>query len=137
MARTDYEAVQAVIEVDTTLIPTATEMEPFITVANQLVTEFCTGTAGPATAYTTARLAEIERWLAAHFYAIRDPRVASEAAGPVSASYQSQVGLGLDLTHYGQQAKLLDTNGGLAAHDAATKRGTSRRPVLFWLGNVR
>ena len=88
MARTTKAYIATIIELDDSIVPNDAAMEPFITVANELVTEVCTGDAGPTTAYTASRLELIERWLAAHFYAIRDPRVSSEGAGGVSASYE-------------------------------------------------
>jgi len=123
--RTTADQVKAVIEVDTTSVP---DLTPFITAANELVTECCAD-AG----YTDARLALIETWLAAHFYAIRDPRYASENAG-VSASYQYQVGLNLAVTTYGQQAMLLDTVGGLAALSKRAEKGIKKKVGVAWLG---
>lgn len=134
MARTTKAYIATIIELDVSIVPNDAAMEPFITVANELVTEVCTGDSGPATAYTDARLELIERWLAAHFYAIRDPRVANESAGGVSASYESRVDLGLNLTRYGQMAMMLDTNGGLAKLDVDIKKGKPHVGV-FWPGD--
>jgi hypothetical protein len=105
-------------------------LSPFIEAANQLVTDCCDG-AG----YASAKLELIERWLAAHFYAIRDPRVADERAGAVSASYMHRVGLHLAQTTYGQQAMLLDTAGGLALLNGRVTAG--RAPFVAgvaWAG---
>mgnify|MGYP007061974533 CR=1 FL=1 len=132
MARTTRSNVGEIIELDASVIPNDAAMLPFITVANELVTELCTGSKGPTPVYSAARLELIERWLAAHFYTNRDPRAASESAG-VSVSYQSQVGLGLDTSHYGQTAMRLDTNGGLAGLNEDTKKGKPRVKVS-WLG---
>lgn len=65
----------------------------------------------------TALLTEIEKWLAAHFVAIFDPRVKSESVGGEwQASYQiGKEGAGLKATVYGQQAIMLDTSGTLAS----------------------
>lgn len=102
--RTTPELVSGIIEVDG-----AIDLAPFISVASELVTEFCTGKG-----YTVERMELIERWLSAHFYTNRDPRPTREEAGPVSATYQSKVDLNLYTSHYGQTAMLLDTAGGLA-----------------------
>ena len=135
MARTTATQVKDIIETDPSIIAVDADLDPFILVANELVTEVCTGTNGPTTAYTATRLELIERWLAAHFYAIRDPRATSESAG-VSASYESAVDLGMSLTRYGQQARLLDTNGGLSRLDAQIKRGAARKVSLSWIGTT-
>lgn len=132
MPRTTDILVKGVIEVDVDI-----PLTPFIEVSNELVTEVCVPfTNGDGSAYYSAtRLELIERWLAAHFYAIRDPRLSHESAGSVSASYQNRVDLGLDQTTYGQQAKLLDTKGGLASLDISTKKG--RRTIgVYWLGST-
>lgn len=131
--RTNRTAIAGIIEVDEVIVPNDAAMEPFIMVANQLVTECCTGTKGPTTPYGDARLEVIERWLAAHFYAQRDPRFTNEGADGVSAGYQSSVALGFDNTHYGQMAMRMDTNGGLAALNEDTKKGKVRIGAT-WLG---
>lgn len=131
--RTSRAAIAGVIEVDESIVPDDDAMEPFIVAANQLVTEFCTGTKGPTTAYSDARLELIERWLAAHFYAQRDPRFSNEGAGGVSVGYQNKIDLGFDNTHHGQMAMRLDTNGGLAGLNADAKKGKVRIGAT-WLG---
>jgi len=129
--RTTYAAVAKIIEVDLTI---TTDLVPFIEAANQLVTDVC-GNYDSDDQYDAGKLELIERWLAAHFYAIRDPRAKSEHAGPVGAGYQSKVDLGLDVTHYGQMAKRLDTVGGLAELDERLKKGKRIiTPSLTWLG---
>ena len=132
MARTTRAQVATIIELDSTLIPDDDALSPFVDVATELVTECCTGDAGPDTAYSDTRLELIERWLTAHFYAVRDPRVVSERAGSVSATYQSSIGLGFDTSHYGQTAMRLDTNGGLARLNNGAKKGGAISGV--WLG---
>ena len=134
MPRTTAAQVKAIIETDSSIIVVDADLDPFILVANELVTELCTGTAGPTTAYTSTRLELIERWLAAHFYCVRDPRTTNESAG-VSVGYESKVDLGLALSRYGQQAKLLDTHGGLATLDEQTKKGTTRTGSVSWRGS--
>lgn len=101
----------------------------YITTANELVTELC-----EPVGYTEARLELIELWLAAHFYAVRDVRAASESAGPVSETKQFRLGLVLQVTMYGQQALALDTAGALAALSKATEEGKPRRVSVTWLG---
>ena len=105
MARVTDAEVREIIEIDSSI----TDLTPFITPANLIVTKECTDSSLDA-----AQLKEIERWLAAHFVAIRDMRSAREQAGQVSIGYQWKLGLNLQVTMYGQQAIMLDTSGALA-----------------------
>jgi len=122
MNRVTEEQVKQIIEVEEGAI-----LEPFITTANELVTEFCVGQG-----YTDARLALIELWLAAHFYTIRDPRMASEGAGGISVSSQGRTDMGLDSSLYGQHAIVLDTAGGLRNLQKGRKKIS-----MTWLGTVK
>lgn len=137
MPRTDATQVGAVIELDDSIV-----LDPFINAANELVTEACapltvtdpvTGTV--SLAYSDVRLAMIETWLAAHFYAMRDPRMTSVAPTGLSVSYENRVDLGFNLSRYGQQAMRLDTRGGLAALDAKIKKGGKGKLGFYWLGS--
>lgn len=121
MARTTAELIAAIIEWDVSI-----GLDPFIAAANSLVDEIAV-----ESGHDEARLTLIETWLAAHFYAMRDPRVTAEGAGPVNASYQSAVATGLKTSHYGQMAMTLDTSGLLAAMSESRKRVAS----VSWLGN--
>jgi hypothetical protein len=70
-------------------------------------------------------LTEIEKWLSAHFLAIRDQRVESEAVGGEwQVRYQGTTGMGLQATTYGQMALTLDTSGSLATMNAGLKVAT-------------
>lgn len=130
MTRTTSEAVAGIIEVDESI-----SIAPFIETASVLVTDCCTGTAGPATPYSDERLELIERWLAAHFYAVRDRRPAFEQAGPVSAKYENFVDAGLASTMYGTQVMLIDTNGGLAVLSKQASDGKKRQAGVYWMGS--
>lgn len=94
--------------IDTTL--TDEEISPFIAAAVALVDD-----ALLSENYGGALLKEITRYLAAHFVAIRDPRVTQEKLGDAQAKYEGTTGMGLNHTAYGQQAMILDTHGVLAA----------------------
>lgn len=131
MPRTTDALVQEVIEVDTVGVPSLT---PFITAAHMMLNSVV-----PEELRVEENLTIAETWLAAHFYAVRDKQVASEAAGPVSASYQYKVDLNLASTMYGQQAMLLEMTGKLA--DWNREVGAKPEPVkakkafaAFWLG---
>ncbi len=125
MARTDATEIGGIIEVDSNITLT-----PFIKVANALVTECCTDLTDD---YTDAHLIDIETWLAAHFYTVRDMRRESEKAGPVAEKFQSKVALGFSTSHYGQMAMRLDWHGGLARLDKKILQG-KKTPSLSWVG---
>lgn len=118
--RTDSTSVGGIIEVDDSI-----DLDPFIETANALVTEICA-----PLGYNEVRLELIERWLSAHFYAIRDPRARSEQAGDVQESFQFKIDLGLNQTRYGQMALQLDTKGGLKN----LNENSGVKPGLFWGG---
>lgn len=108
-------------------------LTPFIEAASQLVERACTIAVDEegAAYYTDAELEMIERWLSAHFYQVAVTPVDSERAGSVGVGYRSKVDLGLNLTHYGQQAMMLDTAGGLKALNDQTGGFTAG---MTWLG---
>jgi len=119
--RTTALDVGAIIEVDPAIVLT-----PFIAIASALVDQIA-----DESGHDAGRLLLIETWLAAHFYTNRDPRTTSEKAGPVSASYQSAVALGLATSHYGQTAMILDTSGLLMS----LSKG-KRKVGVHWLGRT-
>jgi hypothetical protein len=78
--------------------------------------------------YTTSQKELIERWLAAHFYSIYDPRSKTESVRGVGATVEDlKVDLRLNLTKYGQMAMSLDTSGSLAAYN--NELGVVRKPL--------
>jgi len=124
--RTTQVAVEAIVSNDD-----STDLTPFIEAANSMV-DACCLTAG----YTDAKLELIERWLSAHFFCILAPRASEEAAGAVRERFESKVDLGLDVTRYGQQAKRLDTAGGLALQDRLANEGKAAYvATISFLGN--
>lgn len=134
MARVTATEVQEIVETD------GSGLTPYITWANLLVTAVC----APALAadkvtplYSDPWLKEIERLLAAHFYCVYDPRAQRERVAVLTFEAQSKVDLCLDVTHYGQQAKVMDINGGLARLDAMAKGGKGLIKVngqAIWMG---
>lgn len=66
---------------------------------------------------STARLDQIEIFLAAHFTAIANERGGLKSTETLNAKdeYFGDYGRGLNSTRYGQQAQILDTSGILAA----------------------
>lgn len=131
MARTTAELVGGVIEVDSVAVPSLT---PFIAAASALVTRVCEPEYDLTNDDDIELLTQIETWLAAHFYGIRDNRVASEGVGPVNASYQHRLGLVLAVTMHGQTAMSLDTSGALAAYSKQLEQGKNQRVGVSWLG---
>lgn len=105
---------------------TGSQLDPFITVANLIVTEKL-GNSGLG----NSLLKEIERWLSAHFIYISNPAysssqknakgvIVSERTGESSVTYSDvakniyrNLGL-LSSTTYGQQAITIDLTGTLA-----------------------
>jgi hypothetical protein len=128
MARINEADVQAIMSVKSSI----TDLSPFIAAASSLVTEKCVGVG-----YDDDRLALIETWLAAHFVAIRDPRLSSQSVGGAGGSYQGQTTMMLSATTYGQQAMLLDTAGALSVLNENTTRGRSPVVGITWLGTER
>jgi len=131
MARVTADEVGAIIDIIDDG-DDGTDIEPFISTASSLVDEVCV----PA-GYDDNRLNLIELWLAAHFYAVKDPRFQSQGIGGASGSYQGQTGMQLESTTYGQQAMILDTKGGLALLNHATQSGKRGSVGITWLGNER
>lgn len=135
--RTTVAAVRKIIEVDDAIIAADADMDPFIEIASAIVDDVCatlTLADNVTLAYDATRLEKIERWLAAHFYAIRDPRVESEGVGPIRTKFQGVTDMHLDHTSYGQMAQLLDTKGGLANLNQATKKGARVKVGMIYVG---
>ena len=124
--RTTDAKVKGIIEVDPLI-----SLTPFIEAASGLVDDLLDQ---DPPGFTTVKLERIERWLSAHFYAIRDQRVASEKADVVSQNFQYKVGLGFNQTIYGQQAMMIDTSGILAKLHKDTELGGKRSRSVVWLG---
>lgn len=133
MSRTTADAVKLLVEVDATI---STDLAPFIETASSLVDDVV-ATAKKADGsdyYTPTKLELIERWLAAHFYTIRDNRAAAEKAGSVSINYQYDIGKMLSSSMQGQTALALDTAGGLASLSKQAEEGKPRKVGAFYLG---
>lgn len=114
--RTNNDAVASIVELD----PGIVDISPFILTANSLVTSCCSGVG-----YDNYTLELIERWLAAHFYKIRDQAVAMENVKGVQEQYQYKLGLNLNATMYGQQAMMIDVKGGLSRQNVLVGKGTA------------
>lgn len=110
------------------------DMDTFIVVANNLLNRVCIDDDGEYL-YDAETMELIERYLAAHFYAITDKQLAVESAKGVSAHYQHKIDLVLMVTHWGQMACVLDISGKLAQLSKDTAEGNSRATTsIKWLG---
>jgi len=124
-ARVTAAEVKEIIDVDASITDDYIT-DSFIAVATEMVDSVCI-----SSILSDALLKRIEQWLAAHFIAVRDVRSAEEEHAGV---YQYKVDLGLDVTMYGQQAKLLDISGALAALDKQSDTGQQVRAKIQAFG---
>lgn len=85
------------------------DMNPFIRMANVLTDRV--GEKDTGSLLNSAELAEIERWLAAHFYETRDHELATEVTEKSEGKYTGEFGKGLERTRAGQNAMLFDETG--------------------------
>ncbi len=97
-------------------------LRAFISAANMTINRILLNST-----YTEDELFEIERWLSAHFAVSREKPVSSESALGASESYSISVAMGLDGSFYGQQVKILETEGILAGRER-------RRAQVSWIG---
>jgi len=144
--RTTPQLVAEIIETDPNIVgPTLAGLAPFIDAANNIVTKVCVPqpttveTIQPSP-YDAVTLELIERWLAAHFYAVRDfsNQVVAESAGDTSQTFMNfGPGRGLYMTRWGSQAMFLDYQGYLAAQQKRQELGTAPRPGIHALGRRR
>jgi len=106
-ARVTDEDVQKIISLNI-----LTTTDPFITTANLLVDQHLT-----SSGLSTALLAEIEKYLAAHLVALHpdERQVVEQKFGDASDKYAGKFGKQLDSTQFGQTVKTLDSTGKLAS----------------------
>lgn len=102
MKKVTSDEVKRIIDTDLT----EEAINPFLNAADVLATDLLSDEG-----YGEDLLREIVKWLAAHFVAIRDPRVSREQIGQAVATYHGKSGFRLDHTPYGQQVMLLDHHG--------------------------
>ena len=79
---------------------------------------------------STTLIAEIERYLAAHFAALAYPSVQREQIGPMSNSFFGKLGTGLENTRYGQSAIAMDPTGILKEFSDGKRRIRMRMTSL-------
>jgi hypothetical protein len=108
-----------VLEIMGTISVEDTVVDSMIAMANRFVTKIFSG----VLSMSEADLADIERWLTAHFIASTLSRQTSEEkVGDAAAVFTGKWDEGLKSTSYGQMVLMLDTTGRIAN---AGKRGAS------------
>lgn len=136
MARTSVAAVQKVIRFrNTGGNPDA--LLSAITTANVFLTRVCGSSYNETLAADIALMAEIEKYLAAHFFQIFKPSRSYEMAKTVSQKIETKIDFSLRLTRHGQQAMLLDVSGKLALQDKLANTGGKVTTQINWLGTDR
>ena len=118
--RTTIDAIEEIMNTAST----ASQRTAGLAAANALVDDVFSGSG-----LSDSLLEQIELWLAAHFTAIMTRQKSAQSAGKASVTYQSKVDFKLKLTHYGQQALLLDTSGLLE-----TLQSRRRKASLTFVG---
>jgi hypothetical protein len=110
MSYTTIEDVKAILDGDT--VATDAQISTFIDAANVVVSQHL----ADETDMTSALLAEIERWYAAHLISLTVDRQAQriEIGGDTNEEY-AKLGRMLEATTYGQTVLTLDFTGKLAA----------------------
>lgn len=130
--RTTISAVQAVLNDDYGALESGSSpsLQPFIDTASAITdrVEACASRRNKA--LTAAELELVERWLAAHCYAMNDQPYSSRSVQGKSGSFQGQTGMYFEATKYGQTAISVDWSGCLMA---IGKRQTAR---LSWVGKT-
>jgi hypothetical protein len=115
------------------------DLTPYIATANSIVErlKLYAANAQPTIPVMDDQLELVERWLAAHFYAIVDRPFASRSAGGSSGSFDGKTGMNFDATLYGQSAKMIDPTGFLAGIESGGGQGSGQGPPrvrVVWAG---
>lgn len=103
-------------------------LDPYIDAASSIVDDVAECATNKGITLSSTKLEIIERWLAAHAYAMSDQTLKMEKTGDAVSQYQGTTGMYLTATKYGQMAVSLDSSGCLAA------LGNNKRAGAFWMG---
>ncbi len=127
MARVNDDEVRGIID-DDVEIP----MQPFITTAT-VMTDYV-DSCDTDNVLSANHLKEIERWLAAHYYAHRDQQYISR----INVKFQGgEPGVGtFDTTHWGRTAMGLDISGCLTRLNKEAETGRKISAGITWLGKA-
>ena len=118
--RTTEPEVRGIVDTDSKI-----SIEPVIRTANLLTDRVSSQDSGSI--LSDALLVEIETYLAAHFYSLRDQLFAEQETGDAQAVYVGRTAMGLRGTSYGQAAIDLDLTGTLASLG-------KKKAGMAWLG---
>ena len=132
MARTTAPDVQGVLGVN---YDRRTPLEGFIDTATAVVDHISDRAADKGIDISSTELELIERWLAAHYYAVTDPPFQkTNITGPgggAGGEVMGETGFYFEITYYGQVAMMLDRSGYLSA--IGSKEGR-KIATAVWLG---
>lgn len=104
------------------------DLSPYIDSANAVVSRVATCATSRGVTLSSTELELIERWLAAHFYAMSDQTIESKKTGERAAKFHGKTGMRFEATKYGQSAINIDVSGCLASMN---RGGLSQ---VVWLG---
>lgn len=127
MARTTSAAVALVLGDSSTHEKAAgdydgvRDLSPFIETASALVDDVVDCASEKDITISDTRAELIERWLAAHAYALSDQTYKSKSTDSASASFHGETGKGIESTKYGQMALSLDPSGCLKELSAGVR----------------
>jgi len=127
--RTNENLVREVIDTDPNM-----DMSVFLQAASALVDRLEEVATGNSQTVTAVLLKNIETYLAAHLYAIRDQQPTQSSTQKAEMSFQGKWGFGLNHTSWGQVAVTLDWTGFLAD---LTSEGGNQQTILTWAGTTR
>jgi len=127
--RTTVSNVRAIVDIDSEIIVVDADLDPFIEIASHLVTIHCEPEGAGV-----LELELVERWLAAHFYHVRDQRPGSKKAGAAGESYKMEIDKGLDSTQYGQHAMLTDSSNALKQLNKRVTENVPKSIGVLWAG---
>jgi len=127
VSRTTAAAVRDVLLRDYDSID-CPRLQPFVDKASIMTDDVLTCSTRKGSPYSTAKLEMIERFLAAHAYAMSDRTYKSRSTLRASGTFNGQTGMYLEATPYGQEAKELDNLGCLEAV------GKTKTVGAVWLG---
>lgn len=129
MARTTPALVKGLLLSDYD-INKSPDLTPFIDTASIVMDNVVIKGAAKGVILSGVESEMIERWLAAHYYAVNDKPFQSKGTEGASATFIGQTGMYLEATLYGQTAMRIDRSGVLAniGGKQPNKAGG------FWLG---
>lgn len=133
MSRTTAALVQALLQGD---YKPGVDLAPHLDTASALVDRVDSAAKAGGAQMPDSLLELIERWCAAHAYAMVDQPFASKSSEGASGSFQGQTGKYFEATKYGQMAVSLDYTGTLEGGEptGGSSGGGAAVPEAWWLG---